>query len=218
MAAGDLSSAQARYVADVARGTGLRHDVVAAWVGQESGWNVTKPGHNYLNIGPGRRYGSVGEAAAAAVNLIASSGHYAGIRASVGRGPCEQIAAITSSPWDAGNYGGDGSNLRRTYQSVTGQACDGSSPLADGARAAAGAVAGGAIAGIPGMVLGFLTGSRGADDDGLVDQVADRVALVGLNLLFVGTGLALVAWGVVRTLGVADRAATTARLAADLAT
>ena len=117
MAAGDLSADQRTYVSSVVRGTGLDRDVVVAWVGAESGWNVTKPSHNYLNVGPGERYSSTAGAAARAVALITTSSHYAGIRKAItSRDPVAQVRAIEASPWDAAGY--SGGRLMATYESV----------------------------------------------------------------------------------------------------
>lgn len=127
MAVGDLSAAQAEYAGRLAAATGLDRRVAIAWIGAESGWGITRPGHNYLNVGPGRTYPSVAEAAAAAARLVNTSGLYAGIRQAIGRGPRAQLDAIVRSPWDAGRYeatiGPDGqvtSLLHRVYDQLTG--------------------------------------------------------------------------------------------------
>lgn len=120
MAFGELSAEQRRYRDRVAARTGLDRDVVTAWIAAESGWQTTKPGHNYLNIGPGRTYPSVNAAADAVAVLVNGSDHYAGIRAARRRSGLHQIRAIGSSPWDAGRYGGDGSNLERVYRQLVG--------------------------------------------------------------------------------------------------
>lgn len=113
MAAGDLSPDQARYVQLVSQGTGLDARVVTAWVGAESGWSTNKNTHNYLNIGPGRSYANVDQAAQAAVSLVNNSGHYAGIRAAKTQGATAQLNAIGSSPW-----GTIKANLEKVYASV----------------------------------------------------------------------------------------------------
>lgn len=132
MAVGDLSSAQRTYRDVVVRGTGLHRDVVTAWIGAESGWDMTKPGHNYLNIGPGRTYPSPKHAANAVVKLISSSGHYGGIRDAIRSGdPARQVKAITVSPWDAGRYGGDGSRLINVYNQIAGGSAQTTTVAAD---------------------------------------------------------------------------------------
>ncbi|MGH9042668.1 MAG: hypothetical protein ACRDZ3_20830 [Acidimicrobiia bacterium] len=113
MAAGDLSPDQARYVAAVAAATGLNPVVVTAWVGSESGWAVTKAGHNYLNVGPGRTYHNTDEAATSAAALVNASAHYTGIRAAIPIGPAAQIKAIGESPW-----GTSGATLTRVYSQL----------------------------------------------------------------------------------------------------
>lgn len=123
MATGDLSPAQADFRDRLVAETGLDKHVVTAWIGAESGWGVTKAGHNYLNVGPGRRYADEDEAAAATARLINTSPHYERVRAHPGA-PAAQIAAIIASPWDAGHYTPDGGTvgekLMRVYDQLTG--------------------------------------------------------------------------------------------------
>ncbi|HZU18299.1 MAG TPA: hypothetical protein VFD01_17065 [Candidatus Dormibacteraeota bacterium] len=124
MSAGTLSPAQQSYVDVLAGATGLDPDVVTAWVGSESGWGITKPSNNYLNIGPGYNYPDPAQGAEAAARLLNTSGYYSSIRAAVPQGAAAQVAAITASPWDAGHYGagpGNPGNLAATYASVTGK-------------------------------------------------------------------------------------------------
>lgn len=115
MALGDLSPNQQRYRDRIVAGTGLDSRVVTAWIGTESGWGTAKASHNYLNIGPGRTYSSVDQAANAAVSLITSSTHYAGIRSAIPAGPVAQVKAIGASPW-----GTSASLLARVYEQLAG--------------------------------------------------------------------------------------------------
>jgi murein DD-endopeptidase MepM/ murein hydrolase activator NlpD len=113
-----LSPAEQQFANGVAAGTGLDLGVVTAWEAQESGWNTTKPGSNYLNIGPGKSFGSVADAVKATVNLLKGSKSYAPILAA--KTPQDQINAIAASPWDASHYGAaQGQNrLLDTYNSA----------------------------------------------------------------------------------------------------
>lgn len=116
MTLGTLSPAQAQFAADVSSATGLAPSVLATWIGAESGWGTTKPGSNYLNIGPGVTYPTVTQAAAATASLITSSPNYTGIVSAAKSGdPAAQIAAIEASPWDTSHYGGQ---LGALYQQV----------------------------------------------------------------------------------------------------
>ncbi len=115
MAAGDLSTDQAKYAQLVAAGTGLDPNVVVSWIGAESGWTVNKSTHNYLNIGPNRSYASTEQAAAAAVDLVRNSKNYEGIRAAAVGSPAAQIEAIGDSPW-----GTIKSSLANVYKSIAG--------------------------------------------------------------------------------------------------
>lgn len=118
MALGDLSPDQQRYAGAVSAGTGLDPTVVRAWIGLESGWGVTRAGHNYLNIGPGRTYASTDQAAAAVVSLINTSRYYSAIRAAIPQGAVAQVEAIQASPWDAGHYAGG--RLMKVYKALAG--------------------------------------------------------------------------------------------------
>lgn len=114
-----LSTSAQQFASGVSAGTGIDRNVLTAWVAQESGWNKTKTGFNYLNIGPGRKYASVSEAIKATVSLLKSK-TYQGIQSATGKGPQAQISAIVASPWDAGHYGAaQGENrLADTYSTV----------------------------------------------------------------------------------------------------
>jgi hypothetical protein len=124
VSAGQLSSDQARFAQRVAAGTGLHPTVVTAWVGAESGWGVTKPTHNYLNVrnvgaGGFAAYESVDQAADRVIGLIRNSRYYEGVRGAIPRGPVPQVQAIIASPWDAGHYSRPAGNLlERTFAGV----------------------------------------------------------------------------------------------------
>lgn len=92
--------------------TGLRKDVLAAWVQREQG---THPG-NVLGVTsralrtPSNPHGLVNyanqrEGAEATARLIQSSPNYAGIRASAGGTSAQQALAIAKSPWRLGPSG-----------------------------------------------------------------------------------------------------------------
>lgn len=183
MAAGDLSGAQHQYMYALVSGTGIDRHVATAWIGAESGWNTTDPDNNYLNIGPGRSYPDAITGANAAVKLIRESDHYAGIREAIKNGtPEEQIDAIAASPWDEGNYGGDGSNLRRTYEAVAGgTSWVDKSPgeaATDAVKSAAGAIS---------------------------DDVWDNALTVGLALVFTVAAVLMILLGLVNLLGFTAR-------------
>jgi hypothetical protein len=196
MSFGDLTDDQQRFASQVAAGTGLSPVVVRSWIGAESGWGVTKPTHNYLNIGPGRAYPSVDDAALATVHLLNSSSNYAGIRAAVARGPEAQVSAIVASPWDAGHYARDAGNLlERTF-----------------GRAAQSVASGELVSWYDprdwidnaGDVAGDVGGAVGSAFTGLLnlDGIGRQVLVAGLGLVFTLAALALVVLGLHRLTGV----------------
>jgi hypothetical protein len=205
VAVGDLSPDQARYVDQLTAGTGIDRSVAVAWVGSESGWGVNKPDHNYLNIGPGRQYGSTDAAASAAASLITSSSLYQGIRSAIAAGPGAQVAAIQSSPWDAAHYGGH--RLADVYASVIhspnsqGNLTGPSGVLQTGFSL--GDLAKGAL--IPGYsVLSHLPGIGGvvgSATDKVVNTVVSAAAGALLQLVFVAAALGLIGLGLARLTG-----------------
>lgn len=205
MALGDLSPDQARYAAKVASLTGLDPSVVVAWIGSESGWATTKSSHNYLNIGPGRQYQSVDQAAAAAAGLLNSSSYYGGIRNAIAISPAAQVDAIEASPWDVGHYGGSQHRLLTLWQALTGKG--GSINLGDpNGPTATNVGLIDPIAGIGNVVLpgiGDLTrGLVGAT--GLTKIVNTAIAAVSsslLTLVFTAAALGLVGLGLARLTG-----------------
>lgn len=210
MATGDLSPDEARYAALVAAGTGLAPQVVTAWIGSESGWGITKAGHNYLNIGPGRTYPSTEHAATAAAALVNSSSHYAGIRAAIPAGGAAQIHAIGASPW-----GTSAAVLARVYAQLTGGAGPAVTPV--GLRVPGTPIviptspseALDAIGDAAGSVLDTAGNVVGAAADPVIDAistgfgVAVDVFLKGaMSLVFATAAFALIALGLNRLTGV----------------
>ncbi|HEY8775807.1 MAG TPA: hypothetical protein VIM33_04915 [Gaiellaceae bacterium] len=115
------------FITYVSQKTGLRQDVIAAWVVAEN----SDPAHpstknNPLNIrnGPGgsfRPYPNMKAAADATVTSL-HNGRYAPVLgAAKTNDPKAELAAIANSPWDAGHYGGKGQNLLGAYVRVTHQ-------------------------------------------------------------------------------------------------
>jgi hypothetical protein len=92
-----------------AQGTGLQPLTIATWLQAEQGQdtatgNFAPVATNPWNIGPGKNYSSVEAGVQAFINLINSSGYYAGIRATKGQSVATQLQAIAASPFDAGHY------------------------------------------------------------------------------------------------------------------
>lgn len=207
MAVGDLSSAQRRYRDIIARGTGLHRDVVTAWIGAESGWNVTKPGHNYLNVGPGRTYPTVDHAAGDVVRIVSSLGYYRGIRDAIRSGnPDRQVKAITTSPWDAGRYGGDGSRLINVYNQIAGAdvATSSSAAGAEVVQTDSRDLARGAVRSIPGLgpLLAPLIPGEGQS---LQESIVQGAAKITIGFAFTAAALALIVVGLLRLLNVDPR-------------
>jgi hypothetical protein len=120
-----LSPGQWTFAQRVAQKTGLRVDVVAAWITAEG---VRESAHNPLGVmrdGNLREFGSWTQAADFVANLINRSDNYRGIRAAArGDDAGTQIAAIAASPWDANHYRGNTSEvgvlLRGTWERIAG--------------------------------------------------------------------------------------------------
>jgi hypothetical protein len=169
-----LSNDQVLFGSLVVQGTGLRPDVVFAWILAEGG-----PRDNPLNIGPHRHFGDPRGAAKATVALLHTPRYAPILRAAKSGDPNAQLHAIAASPWDAGHYGGDGRNLRGAFARVTKQA----TVRGDVGRAAQSAV--GAATGLGGAVHGAETFLERAGVLALL-----YVALTLLALLFVALGAA----------------------------
>jgi hypothetical protein len=107
-----VSRSYAKFTAILVGKTGLSPRVVAGWTLAEGG-----PKDNPLNIGPGRRYGTVGKGARATAKNLRTD-LYRGIMRSVKRADRRQIDAIVSSPWCPGCKGYR-KLLRSTYRRVS---------------------------------------------------------------------------------------------------
>jgi hypothetical protein len=132
-----LNKDAALFAAGVARATGLKPDVVAAWVQAEGNGGGT---NNWLNVRPGvgktkgfsgvpitasssgfANFSSVDDAVKETAYWINLMGNYGGIKAARKSSAGAQITAIASSPWDAGHYaagGKRGQGLLNAYNSV----------------------------------------------------------------------------------------------------
>lgn len=119
--------------------TGLDPDVIRAWARAEGAYAPGGTGgYNFLNMKASSHRGLSGvplaglsskgfaqfhspqDAATEAAYWINTMPNYRSIRAAVHHDPVTQIAAISSSPWDAGHYGGNGSKLLGSYNAVKG--------------------------------------------------------------------------------------------------
>ena len=127
-----LDNNQANFVVGVSRATGIDPRVLIAWVYQE-GANAPggTGGYNYLNLRPAagdvgvvsispakfNQFGSVDAAVQSTVNRLNNPFARPILAAAKGRAnPSQQIAAIASTGWDAGHYGGPGGpNLQKTF-------------------------------------------------------------------------------------------------------
>ncbi len=201
MALGDLSTDQQRYRDRLVAGTGLDSRVVTAWIGTESGWGTTKASHNYLNIGPGRTYSSVDQAANAAVSLITSSSRYAGIRSAIPAGPVAQVKAIGASPW-----GTSASLLGRVYEQLAGTPMTGvtgeSTPLTNVGLRIPGT---GVEIPMPWDIANDTAKAIFAAVAKLLGPAFELVAETGLRLVFTIASLGLITLGLNRLTGVALR-------------
>lgn len=174
--AGQLSPDQAVYRDAIVAATGLDPRVVTAWIACESGWGITKPGHNYLNVGPGRVYGDVASAARDVAATL-RSGLYDPVLAA--RTPAEQLAAIKASPWDAGHYATG--CLDAVYQELAGLT---------GIATTAG------VLDIPGRVLGTLGSWISEAFD--LDELVGQVLVVVLSGVFVAAAFGIILLGLNR--------------------
>lgn len=180
-----LSGDEASFVAAVVAGTGLQNAVVTAWVACESGWGTSKPGSNYLNIGPGRSYPSVSAAAAATVQQITTSPNYTGIvaAAATANGGA-QIAAIKASPWDAGHY--SNGCLDSAYASLGGSSATAVSDTS---------------ANTTGIITDGILGPLGSLLFGNSSSILSGVIEIGLIVTFSIAAFALMALGLQRLTG-----------------
>ncbi len=186
--AGELSEDQARFVSRLSSATGMSSAVVKAWVGCESGWQVTKPTHNYLNIGPGRSYRSTGEAVDDAAGEIRVRG-WGNLSAGA------QVLAISNSDW------GTRAQCICDVAKELGVDADCShdtaplgplTPIIDTPGDAVDAV-GDAASGVAGAVVSGL--------QKLIAPVGKALLTVFLAAIFTAAGLALIGLGILRLTG-----------------
>lgn len=200
MAVGDLSPDQSRYAQTLVAATGLDPAVVAAWIGSESGWGVNKNDHNYLNIGPGRSYGSTDQAAGAAASMVRGSSLYKSIRDAISISPAAQVAAIEASPWDAGHYGGGEHRLKQIWQSVTGKGASINVTGPSGIVQTGFHIPGTNItAPGPGDVAKGIFNLTGTDR--IVAQAVNSIGGILLSMVFTTAALALIGLGLARLTG-----------------
>lgn len=180
MAVGTLSPDQQTYRDAVAAGTGLDPRVVTAWIGCESPWGLDKPGHNYLNVGPGRDYPDVATAARDAIATVHNGLYPDVLNATTG---AAQAAAIAASRW------GTGSCIERVYDELAGTA----------GTATYASITGTGVSGIVNSLaigpkaLGDIIG--GALD---LDSIFDQVLVVVVSGVFLAAAFGLVILGLNR--------------------
>jgi len=193
-----LSADEARYVDLVAAGVPLDRNVVVAWVACESGWGVTKPGHNYLNIGPGRSYPTTDAAAADAVAVA----HQANMKIG-GTTAQTQLQSIIASPWDAGHYAGG--CLADTYNGLGAGTVQlvGSGPLGTPCLDPTGITCGDGLVGGLGDAAGSLIDWTGLGDvlDSAVNSLGEVLLTIALGFVFTTAALGLIVLGVTRLTG-----------------
>lgn len=107
-----LSPSYEKFVNLVSGETDLSLRVLGAWTLAEGG-----PRDNPLNIGPGKRFGSVAGGARATSDLLSQSA-YRKVLASARRSDRDQISAIARSSWCPGCSGYE-RLLKRTYRQVS---------------------------------------------------------------------------------------------------
>lgn len=190
-AAGVLNRSQLDFAASLSKITGLNEYVVEAWelAEEPASRDPAAQGYNWLNIGPGVRYGSDAEAVQATARFLQGS-FYTGIRSAAKSGtPAQQLAAIAASPWDAGHYGSSSGNplgnLGGTYQIVSSKKVTGD-VITSGIEA---------VLGAPGKAVGAVTSTAGSVA-GALGKLTDPS--VWLSAGFVLAGLVLMVMGALR--------------------
>lgn len=185
MSAGTLSSDQQRFADQLGSLTHIDPTVITAWIGAESGWDVTKASHNYLNIGPGRAYPSVDAAAGSTAAMINGSKLYTGIRSAVPAGPIATVKAIEASPWDSTHY--SGGRLANIYTQLANVPGPGDPIVATpvGLSIPNPITAIGGLAGRIGSLFG-------------IDKWAVSALQIGLQIVMTVAGLGLIALGLSR--------------------
>lgn len=129
----------ADFASQVSSQTGIDARVIYAWGQQETGGSAI--GHNWLNLRPYpgdpysgvssggfEEYNSTQDAVSATVRRIRQPFAAPIVNAAkTNATPAAEIAAIASTGWDAGHYGGTGGpNLLRTFDSLYGAPAAGS--------------------------------------------------------------------------------------------
>lgn len=182
-----LTTNRKLFAQQVSRGTGLNETVVDAWVLAEGG-----PDSNPLNVGPGKRYSSPLDAAAAVVRLLHTD-TYKPVLNSATRTPEQQIAAIAASPWNGGfkataaTHKGYLDLLRGVYEHLKPSSTTIGGSIDSSVTGAAGAVAGavgGAVDAVTGGVGGAISGVEGWAAGAAVTALAYLVLTVASLVLF----------------------------------
>lgn len=182
-----MASELEQFAFGVAQQTGLDPRFVTAWAQQETGGRANS--HNWLNLrpyhenqgGPTDDVGVIGHTSgnfdefATVQDAITSSVHRINqpfarpILDAKGKSPVQEIAALASTGWDAGHYGGvGGPNLQRTFAGLYGKDALGSPAV----TAATGGVGPNGESQRPGAVgsvvndpVGAVTGAAGSVED-----------------------------------------------------
>lgn len=134
MPGGPVASPEVQFLTSVSKQTGIDPRVIQAWMQQEGAYAPGGTGNfNYLNLRPYpgdpysgvssgdfEQFSSVADAIAATVARLKQP-FAAPILAAAGKTPSAQIAAIASTGWDSGHYGGMGGiNLKNTFARLFG--------------------------------------------------------------------------------------------------
>lgn len=101
----ELGPEQRRFVEGVAKETGLNPRTIAAQARAEESEGAqteAEQTHNFLNMGPGIRYGSLREGIDKTAQNYNTNPVYADVRATKGQSPAVQAKAIAESKWGTG--------------------------------------------------------------------------------------------------------------------
>lgn len=185
--AGQTQSPYTKFVVGVSTKTGIDPRVLVAWIRQEGAYAPNGTGgYNFLNLSKDTtgnvgevasnkkfaNFGTVQDAITSTVNRL-NQPFAAGIRASVGKPPGQEISAIAASGWDAAHYGGPGGpNLVAAFTGLFNKAALTDSYLSP---ASAGGVAGAAGTGSAADAGSSDAGVRKASDavTGAITAVPD---------------------------------------------
>lgn len=102
---GDLGPEQRKFIQGVSKETGLNPRTIAAQARAEESEGAqteAEQTHNFLNMGPGIKYGSLKEGVDATAQNYNTNSAYAGVRATKGQPPAVQAKAIADSAWGTG--------------------------------------------------------------------------------------------------------------------